>query len=309
MLDASEYIQEGLKLVSELREQGKLGDALQACQELIKVDPGNGKVRKEFERVQKQIVEMNDKKVDADLDATMPLWKEGKFDELFKIYTKLAQYAPEHARLRKLMEKLTEAVNKQQRHARNDYFENAYMNMEKFMADGKFADVMQACHELLKADPAQEKAKKILGKTQERLVEQKLTDNARLIDSPDFERSLEFLNSLLAIDPENRRVKSLRENVVKQIEKKRALDGKIIMNESIVRMKELFKAAEYEKVIQSCEEIDRLDPGNFTAKLFRKKAEKTMHAEIDDLGTKKLKELAAALEPEYIKNPAGYVKI
>ena len=40
----------------------------------------------------------------------MHLWKEGKFDELMGIYEKLYQYAPNHSRLIKLIQKLQEKM-------------------------------------------------------------------------------------------------------------------------------------------------------------------------------------------------------
>lgn len=309
MVDPEIYIKEGLKIVKALISEGDLTTALQTCQELLKVNPYHRKVQKYLKEIEEQIIEKNEKKVEADIDATMHLWKEGRFEDLMKIYTRLYQYAPKNSRLQKLIEKLNAKLTEQQKNVRASYIHGGLANITGLINDQKFGDAIQACNELLLVDPLNRETASLLKKAKTELIAQKLKENARILDSADFSRQLEFFDSLLAIDPEHKEAQRLALRAKAHLAEQKMIAEKIHFNESIARMKDLFKSSEYEKVIQACEEIDRLDPGNFTARVFRKKAIRTIRAEIEILTVKLLKETWKAMEPEYVKNPTAFVKI
>lgn len=309
MIDSEVYISQGLKIAKSLISQGNLQAALNACHELLKVNPYHREVQKYLRRIEEEIVKQNEKKVDADIDSTMPLWKEERYDDLMKIYAKLYQYAPRNMRLIKLIEKLQERLTEQQKDERNAFLNKATSAIEGLLKEKRFADTIQACNELLGISPGNRTAESYLKQAKTSLIEQKLKENERIFESADFERALEFYSGLLAIDPENQKIKSLAFQASGRIAEHSLIADKVHLNESIVRMKELFKTGEYEKVLQSCEEILRLDPGDISATIFLNKAAKTLHKETNILVLRRLKETWAAMEPEYLKNPAAYARI
>lgn len=309
MVDPEIYIKEGLKIVNALMDSGDLSAALRTCQELLKVNPYHRKVQKYLKEIEELIVEKNEKKVEVDIESTMHLWKEERFDDLMKIYTRLYQYAPNNTRLQKLIEKLNEKLSEQQKNARAAFVHGGLANIASLLENQKFGDAILACNELIRNDPLNRETTIYLKKAKTGLIEQKLKENSRIKDSADFERQLEFFESLLSIDPEHKEAKRLALRAKSHLAEQKLIAEKIHLNESIVRMKDLFKNSEYEKVLQACEEISRLDPGNFTARVFRKKAERMLRSEIEMLTVKLLKETWAALEPEYVKNPGGFVRI
>lgn len=309
MIDPETYIEEGLKIVKTLVEQGNLQAALGSCQELLKVNPYHRKVQKYLKNVEEMILEKNMEKVDNDLEATMHLWKEGRYDDLLNIYGRLYQYAPNHARLRELIAKLNDTLAKHQKDERNTVALKMLADATAQMNQKHFGDAIQICNELLRIAPLNEPAAIMLKEAKNELIEQKLQENERMVDSADFERSLEFYATLLGIDSENKKVQALALRAKEHLAHQKAVAAKIQLNESLVRMKELFKNSEYEKVIQACAEIDRMDPGNFTSKIFRRKAEKTMRAESDEMVVKALKETWAAMAVEVAKNPEKFVRI
>jgi len=309
MVDPEIYIKEGLKIVKALMAEGNLPMALRTCQELLKVNPYHRKVQKYLKEIEERIVKQNEKKVEADIEATMHLWKEERFDDLMKIYVRLYQYAPQHARLQKLIAKLNEKLSAQQKNVRGALIHESLAKIQTLLREEKFGDTIQAGNELLRVDPLNSEAAAYLKKAKNGLIEQKLKDGARITESADFDRQLEFFNSLLAIDPEHKEVKRLALRAQSHVAEQKMIAEKIHLNESVARMKELFKNGEYEMVLQSCEEIERLDPGNFTARVFRKKAKRTIRAEIEILTVKLLKETWKGMEPEYQKNPKGFVKM
>jgi tetratricopeptide (TPR) repeat protein len=309
MVDPQTYIEQGLKIVKTLVSQGNFQAALNGCGELLKVNPYDRDVQKVLKQIEEKILSENIKKVDNDIESTMHLWKEGRYDDLMKIYSRLYQYAPSYGRLRDLIEKLNSKLSKNQQDERENFVKKALDAISAVIAEKRYGDAIQACNELLGYDPLNEKAAKLLAKSKNELIEQKLKENERITDSADFERSLDFYTSLLAIDPNNAKVKKLALQAKIQLAEQRLLGDKIHLNESIVRMKDLFKSAEYEKVIQACDEIARLDANNLSAKIFRTKAEKMLGEEADRLSVIKLKEVWGKLEPEYKKNPEAWVRV
>lgn len=309
MVDPEKYIKDGLKIVDTLISQGNLQAALSGCQELLKVNPYHRKLQKYLEKIEGLLLKRNEEKVDADIDATMHLWKEERYEDLANIYTRLYQYAPNYKRLKELLQKLNAQRSKQQKNEREEYLGKALAAILGLVQENRFGDTIQACNELLGFDPLNREATELLQKAKDKLIQQKLAENERIVNGADAERALELFTTLLAIDPNHSTVKKLALQAKVQLAERSVLAAKIQLNESIARMKELFKNAEYEKVIQSCEEIARTDPGNLTAKIFRKKAEETMHAEIDAMAVKFMKEAFLALVEQYQKKPEVFVKI
>lgn len=308
-MDPEQYIKEGLRIVSTLMKQGNFQAALMNCQELLKVNPYDRSVQKLLEEIQGCILKENERKVDSDIEETMHLWKEGRFEDLMKIYTKLYAYAPNHKKLRKLIEKLQETAGEAQVRDRKNFVEKSLAAIKQLIAEKKYEQAIQAENELLSVDPLNADLKASVKITKDQIIEQKLMENNRLFESADFERQMALLDTLFAIDAENPRLKELAFNAKTHIAETQALAERIHLNESIVRMKELFKNQEYEMVIQAAEEIERLDPKNGTSKMYKKKADKTMHDESNRLIMKVLKDAFGISKSEYEKNPGDFVKI
>lgn len=309
MVDPSQYIKEGLSIVDKLVAEGNFQAALQSCQELSKVNPYDRRIQKKLKKIEEQIIHSNQIKVDRDIDATMHLWKEKKYEELLHIYNRLMQYAPHYKRLRGLIEKAQSELLKTQTQAQQEFERKAFAAIESLINEKKWADAIQACNEFLHLLPLHKTVQAYLGKAKEGLIEQKLEENEYVMHTADFEKAVEFYKSLLAIDPNNRRVQKLILNAEGHWAEQKLLAERIHLNESMNRMKDLFRHTEYEKVMQACEEILRLDPKNFTAKLFREKAKSAITREIDQAVVKKLFEVWDALAPEYKKNPEGFTRV
>lgn len=309
MLDPETYIKQGLGVVRILIKQGDLQNAFNACQELLNVNPYHRRLQRYLRKIQKLIIKSNEKKINDDIAVTMHLWKENRFEELLEIYAKLYKYAPQYRKLAKLIEKANAKLSSQQKNMRADFLKKALAAIAGLIKEKRFGDTIQACNELLSIDPLNSAAQEYLKETKTKLVEQKLRENERLIDSTEFDRALEFYNALLSIDPENQKVKRLALHTKEHLAEREMIAARIHLNESIKRMKQLFREGEYEKAVEACEEIERLDPKNFSARIFKKKARRVIQAEIETEMVAKLKKAWLELTPLFQKNPAQFVKI
>lgn len=309
MIDSDAYIKQGLKIVKALIAQGNLQGALSGCNELLKINPYNRDIQKNLKKIEELIVASNIKKVDTDIEATMHLWDEKRYQDLLEIYNRLYPFAPSYGRLQKLIGKVQSKLSDQNRKERDEYIDNALKAISDLLRQKQLGDAIQACNELLLIDPLNSHAQKYLTSAQNELIQNKLNDNQKLLESSDLDRISQFYTSLLSIRPDHSDLQKRSLQVKAQLAERKILAEKIHLNESIARMKELFKSAEYEHVLQSAAEIDRLDPGNISARIFKKKAIDTMQAETEAIATKKMKEAWGTLLSEYQRNPGAFIKI
>ncbi|PJC37465.1 hypothetical protein CO046_00360 [Candidatus Peregrinibacteria bacterium CG_4_9_14_0_2_um_filter_53_11] len=309
MVDPKTYIQEGLKTIKTLIEQNHLITALRAGEELARVNPYDRKVLNALANIQALIQKENEANVDRDIASTMHLWDEGKFDELQKIYSKLYQFSPQHKRLRALIIKLNEQMNEGQKKEHDEFIDQAVEAIKNLISEKNYTDAIQAGNELLQYDPLNSAAQKLLKKAKTGLIDMKLTENSQLLESADFERALEFYESLRRIDPDHSVVNRLSQQTKAHIAEKKLLASKITLNESIARMKELFTKREYEKVLQACDEIESIDPGNWTGRSYKKKAQATIERESDSVELKQLTELWKTMAPQVKEHPENYTRL
>ncbi|MBP9718508.1 hypothetical protein KBD59_04405 [Candidatus Gracilibacteria bacterium] len=309
IVDPEKYIQNGLKVVSDLEKQGNVPAALRACEELLRVNPYHLKVQKYIQHLQETIVSQNAAKVDKDIDATMHLWDEHRYDDLATIYTRLYQFAPQHQRLKKMIEKLQHSMTDAQKNTYKDFLQKAYDAISQLIREEKWSDAIQASNELLQRAPGDAKSEKLLLEAKNGYVEGQLEKNRNVIEGSDFERAVNLYQQLLAIYPEHTRTRRLLQQTQSHLSEKKILASKINLNESIARMKELFKTNEYEKVIQACDEILQLDAHCVTAQVFRKKAEATLEKECTLLEVRALKARQSDVAADKTAHPDNYINV
>lgn len=309
MTDSKTYIKEGLKIIKMLIDEGNLASALNSCEELLKVDPYDKEIHSLLKKIEEKIIKKNTEKADRDIATTMHLWDEKKFDELMAVYAELIKFVPDHARLKSLIEKLSSAIGKEQRGQRADFIKRSLTAIENLISGKRFGDAIQALNELLGIDPLNSRAKSFFADAKRGLIEQRLRENAGVLESADSDRVIDFLNTLKSIDPEYQKVKSLMASALARASEQKLLERKIYINESIERMKKLFNEREYEKSAQACEEILRIDPKNLNGRAYMAKAISTIKREIDEGAVKRMKDAALTLAPEFAKNHAAFARV
>lgn len=308
MVDPEEFIKHGLDTISALIDRREFATALRACEQLLGVNPYHRKARRMYEKLQALVDADIAAKVDADIDATMYLWDEKEFERLGDIYRKLYAYAPNHKRLRKMIEKLDSTLTGAQLRERDTVITAALEAINQMLAAERLSEAIGACNELLAYMPMDKEAQKLLAVAKARFIDRELTRNQQIVDGSDFERAVEFLDGLLAVDPQSEKVQQLKKQLQGHLTEQRTIENRMNINESVQRLKELFKHAEYEKVLQACDEIQHIDGKNIEAALYRAKAERNLEKESfrivvkkmqDAVYRKELKELHAA-HPELV---------
>lgn len=309
MLDPDTYVKEGLKAVDQLVDRGDLVTALKACEELLRVNPYHNGAQSMLSNIHVRIEKQNEEMVDRDIQSTMKLWDEHRYDDLRVIYGKLLKFSPNHKKLLSLVSKLNETVTDEVKKAHRELKEKARTAIESLITEQKFDDVLQACSELGEYFPGDGEAEKMIKKFRYAVIDGKLEQNKLLTNTSDFMAAEAFYSSLLQIEPTHKRVQDLLSETREHGTKARMLDAKIHLAESIERMKKMWNTHEYEKVSQACDEILQQDSSNFTAKLYKNKAASILSKESDELEQKQLSEHWAKLSEEYKQDKSKFVKI
>jgi len=279
MSEADIYIKKGLNIIKGYLNSNNLAAALKGCQELYSINPYDDGVRSMYKKVQALVLEDNSRRVDQDIASTMPLWNEKKFAELGVIYKKLSAFAPTHAHLKEMILKLNIAMQHEQEGQRLAFIDKAVSAIHELIKQKKYRDAVGGSRELVKLAPLNSTAIALLKRTTKALIDDELEKNQRIVEGGDFDRSVEFLRSLLSIDSENSKLISLQKRALSHLNDQNKVSGKIAINESEQRLKDLYKSAEYEKVVQACNEIFLAEPGNIAAKIYKSKAERSLESE------------------------------
>lgn len=309
MLDPEAYVDQGLKAVDHLIDRGELATALKVCEELLRVHPYHKGAQEYIQNIHAQIVKKNEEIVDEDIQKTMKLWDEHRYDELRTVYAKLLIYSPQHKKLRGLIMKLDSTVTKEAQEKRYAIKQKALEAIKSLITQKQFTDALQACDELNEYFPGDAMVENISRSARYAYIDEQLKINDHFVHSADFMEAEAFYASLMKIDPNHPQLKKLLEQTRAHGAQQRILAAKIHLNESIERMKKLWTSHEYEKVIQLCEEIIQQDTNNFTAKLYKKRAASILLRESDALEYKQLKEHWAHISLEYKKNPTAFIMI
>ncbi|MEK7528901.1 MAG: hypothetical protein AAB592_03970 [Patescibacteria group bacterium] len=309
MLDPQEYIQNGHKTIRNLISHRDLQRAYQACRELLKFDPQNKTTLDLFRDVEEEIMELNLNKVRQDIKNTRHLWDEGKYEELLQVYNRLYAYAPHDEELLELIQRAEEKIGDTKNKERNAFVTQAISVIERVITEKRFGEAIQAARELMEIAPRNETVVRLLKKAKDLLIEQKLKEHERVVDSGNYTQALELYESLLKIDDKNDKIIGLVADARRHLTEKESVERRMNINEGTARIKELFKNAEYEKVMRACDDILNIDSKNFTANLYKQKAKDTIEMENDSAVFNKMKEKLPEIRKAYAENQASFVRI
>ncbi len=309
MLDPDTYVAQGLKAVDQLVDSGDLITALKACEELLRVNPYHHGAQSTLSNIHVKIEKQNEDLVDHDIQNTMKLWDEHRYDDLRVIYGKLLKFSPNHKKLLSLVSKLNETFTEEVKKAHKELKDKARTAIESLIKDQKYDDALLACTELSEYFPQDAEAENMIKKMRYSVIDAKLEENKLLSNTADFMAAEAFYESLLKIEPSHKRVNTLLSETREHDTKSRILDSKIHLNESIERMKKLWNTHEYEKVDQACDEILQQDARNFTAKIYKKKSASILANESDVLEQKQLAEQWQKMSEEYNKDRTQFITI
>ena len=138
------FIKRGLKMIRHLRKEKEYEKAIQACNELLEVDPENKKVLKLRRKLSTAFIEQKLH------DPLKKQWEEQKeYEKLYIFYHKLKKIFPHYTKLNRLIFETEKKMLEEDRIKKAAFSEDSLKKLREMYAEGKYEDVIEGCEDLI----------------------------------------------------------------------------------------------------------------------------------------------------------------
>jgi hypothetical protein len=279
------------------------------CEELLKVAPGEGAILKLYKKARDHIIKQNIEKIDAQIDAAKPLWKEKKYQELLQIYSKLIEFAPEYKKLHRLLKKAHKKAVQQHTKQKEEVVNQYIAAIKKALKSKYWEEARKLAKDFKAATPNLGIASEYVKLVENTYVEDQLEANQAILNSERYEEIMLIYEGLLQKAPWHKKILKMLQNAQKDfIYHQRDLKLRMVKSGTL-KIKILYNTGKYEECQKVCLENLRVNDQNELAQDYLKKAKKKLVG----VRNKKVIEIVKAgftsLEPYYTQNPQGFVTI
>lgn len=210
--------------------------------------------------------------------------KKGEARQALDLALAVRQAAPQDAVIHDLIKTCTNALHKQEMGSRRDFVKNSLKVIRGLRKAGEVDKAVQASRELLDVAPDDKRAQKIHHKTATLFIEAKLHDplKKQLEAAGEHEKLYQFYQKLRQVFPEYKKIKALMKRTEKKLIELDRERKKEFAEASLVKLREWFKDAKYEQVIQGAKELQAVThQGSREAAALLKKAVRANERDIN----------------------------
>jgi hypothetical protein len=272
--------------IEQLISSGKFHEAYALCVKILKTDSENETVFNYKNRIEKIILERNKAIIDADIDKLKPLWKEGKFLEIIEKLEILKNYAPTYERLSEL---IFDAKNRQNEKIIRERNEAILKQLKAFKEKIKFEDFWHAfllSEQIggIKNLPHRFSTK--LNRLRKKMISKYLKSKAALLNSNQDKEVYQFLQKLLSVSPENKKLRRKIEQFQEEYFESQNEKLNEFIFENTEDLKVQMQKSNYDIAKKIAEKILSTQPknsfANKTLKLCESKIQKLAQSEISE---------------------------
>lgn len=138
------FIDRGLKIIQDLMKAHDFEPAIQACQELLEVDPENHKVQHLLKEAKMGFIELKLKN-----PIQQKLEESHEYEKLYLFYQKLGAVFPEYKRLRHLIKETEHKVIAQDQERKKSFADESFKKLQQWYAEAKYDQVIKGANEVL----------------------------------------------------------------------------------------------------------------------------------------------------------------
>ena len=242
-------------------ENGDYDDAIARLNEILKNDPNNAEAKNLLNQAKAEKA-----RADAERNAKIQEAKKdiasGDIDDAIAALQKILAENPDDAEARTLLnqalnEKAKAEAEKKAEAERQSKLDEARRALE----NGDYDKAQKILNELLKSNPDDPEAKRLLNQTQEAKKDAALKEAEEAIKNGDYEKAQRILNELLRDNPNDSDTKSLMNQMVQ--EKARAETER---QKKLDEAREAIKNGDYDKAQKILNELLKDNPDDATAK-------------------------------------------
>ncbi len=268
-----------LENLKNLIANGKLKEAYFLAVELNRQNPNNKELAGLLQELTTSLTAQNENNLDLQISKVETLKQQGNFAEALKLTLNLISFAPSDKRLNSMLNDLKEIIESQ--HSKN--IEQAKLEAKQLVASGKLTEALQIIDSNgLQADP-------IRISLVNSYIEQKLESNSAQIKILPPIQVLKFLQNLQSLNNQHPKVNELIKEQVAREKKHRLIQIKESIRQLKFQIKVLYHQGKFQKSIQACNQLLKLDSNCWLAKRYLSKNSRAIEVSNHKIAYSKLK--------------------
>lgn len=138
------FIQNGLQVIKKLRKGNDFEHAIQACKELLEVDPENEKAK---HLLKKSKIDLIEQRLKSPLQKQLE--QQHEYEKLYLFYQKLRKVFPHYPKLNRLVFKTEKKALAKDRERKRAFAEKTLTTLREWYANGKYEQVIRGVQELM----------------------------------------------------------------------------------------------------------------------------------------------------------------
>jgi len=265
-------MKEFIKNAKKLLKQKKFQEAYRICVQIINVDPENTEALKLIQKIEKEVDKQNETITEKELETLKPLWKEREYEKLLISLQKLYKFTPHYGKLKELIIKASELLEKQKVQEDESFIKNSIERIKQLEKEEKFKEAIKQEEQLNQYIPNHPKLKEAFLHSRRSYVKFLLNEKKEFINSDKYKETIEFLEDLRKIDPFYEKIPSLIQEKQNKYYSKQSNQKKEYFFQGLENIKTLYQKKKYDKTIKAVKEILKTNKTDKLALNFLKKA-------------------------------------
>ncbi len=302
-------IDEAIRKIKRLLDDGELKSAHKACIELLTFDPDNLQVIRLKRKIEDKVKKINIKAIKADMKMLMGLWKEKKIDQLMPQLKTLEPYINDYGPLRRMFLKANEEYRRFLLNQQDTILHQQIQQVRQMMDENRYEEAERVSFQLKSLDIEQALVEKLIIELIHRWIEYELQKNSELLHSDRYEETMMLLQRLQNIAPTDNKIKKMIDETKKKIFFHKIEEKKDFINRGLEEIDRLTKSGKFEDALLAIQEILQIDPKNEKANKYASSTKRKLKKKIDEEVISQLQNNLPHNKQEYLENKKNFVKI
>ncbi|MBQ5385084.1 MAG: tetratricopeptide repeat protein, partial [Treponema sp.] len=243
--------------------EGNPEDAIKALEKYLAEHPDDKEAQKLLDEAKKAQAQKDKERADKIAEAKR-LMEKGEYDKAAEILKALSKDNPDDKEISDLLKKANEASAAEIKDTKEKLSQ-----AKKDIDGGDYEKAIAALNQILKDDPNNAEAKKLLKEAEEKKNAAKVDQAKKDINSGNYDKAISALEALLKEDPDNAEAKKLLEEAKA---KKAAAEKEAAAKAKVDQAKKDINSGNYDKAISALEALLKEDPNNAEAKKLLEEA-------------------------------------
>jgi hypothetical protein len=305
---SSAYIDQVEQNINNLLANKKFKEAYDLANELVDKFSHDGKTFKIKKQVEEAVRNENERIVKNGIKEIKEMWKNKEYTEIIKKLKNLITISPENSKLQRLEQKAQLEYRDEIQRLQIEFKKNQNIKFYKLLEENE-EKLIEELFRLEKNNQGNKETLEITKFFRDKLIDKKIKENKKLLESEKFEDINNFLGQLKRIEKNNEKVSKLEKKINIKTYGSQKEESKEHTYRSVEQIIVLMKLKKYDKVIQGAEELIKSNKENKEIEKILKKAKKKFFNETKNLTIDSIKNHMQELREEYKKNKDSFIKI